>query len=123
MLVSCSRCGKLHPRGYKCNKGRAQRVDQEAYKLRSSWAWQKKSKVIKDKSKWLCAVCKDDGKLVYDALEVHHIVKVTDDKSKAFDDYNLICLCVDHHKLADAGKIKASYLLELAKRRENNPPV
>lgn len=123
MLVSCSRCGKLHPRGYKCNKGRAQRVDQEAYKLRSSWAWQKKSKEIKDKSKWLCAVCKDDGKLVYDALEVHHIVKVTDDKSKAFDDYNLICLCVEHHKLADAGKIKASYLLELAKRRENNPPV
>lgn len=123
MLVSCSRCGKLHPRGYKCNKGRAQRVDQEAYKLRSSWAWQKKSKEIKDKSKWLCAVCKDNGKLVYDALEVHHIVKVTDDKSKAFDDYNLICLCVEHHKLADAGKIKVSYLLELAKRRENNPPV
>ena len=123
MLVSCSRCGKLHPRGYKCNKGRAQRVDQEAYKLRSSWAWQKKSKEIKDKSKWLCAVCKDNGKLVYDGLEVHHIVKVTDDKSKAFDGYNLICLCVEHHKLADAGKIKASYLLELAKRRENNPPV
>lgn len=122
MLVSCSRCGKMHARGFKCNVGRADRADREAYGMRASWTWQKKSKEIKDKSRWLCAVCKDNGRLTYDGLEVHHIVKVRDDKSKAFDDYNLICLCIEHHKRADAGKIKASYLLELAKRREDNPP-
>lgn len=122
MLVSCSRCGKMHQRGYKCNVGRADRADREAYKLRSSWTWQKKSKEIKDKSKWLCAICKDKGKLNYTALEVHHIVKVAEDPSRTFDDYNLLCLCVEHHKQADAGKISVDYQLELAKQREDSPP-
>ena len=123
MLVSCSRCGKMHKRGYKCNVGRADRADHTAYKTRSSWTWQKKSKEIKDKSKWLCEICKDKGYLTYNNLEVHHIVKVKDDETKAFDDYNLLCLCVEHHKQADAGKIDIKYQLELAKRRENIPPV
>ena len=122
MLVSCSRCGKMHQRGFKCNAGRADRADIEAYKTRSSWAWQKKSREIKDKAKWLCEICKDGRRLTYNGLEVHHIVKVNDDASKAFDDYNLLCLCVEHHKLADAGKISVDYQLSLAKRREDNPP-
>lgn len=122
MLVSCSRCGRIHPRGYKCNVGRADRADKTAYKLRASWEWQKKSREIKDKSRWLCAVCKDNNKLNHAALEVHHIVKVKDNETKAYDDYNLICLCVEHHKLADAGKIDVKYLLKLATERENNPP-
>ncbi len=122
MLVSCSRCGKMHPRGYKCNVGRAVRADREAYKLRSSWAWQKKSKEIKDKSQWLCAICRDEGRYIYDNLEVHHIVKVNEDSSKAFDDYNLLCLCIKHHKLADEGKIDVGYQMELARKREDTPP-
>ena len=122
MLVSCSRCGKMHKRGFKCNAGRADRVDQEAYKMRSSWEWQKKSREIKDKSRWLCAICKDNGYYNHRALEVHHIVKVRDDNTKAFDDYNLLCLCVEHHKQADAGNISVEYQLKLAKQREDNPP-
>ena len=123
MLVSCSRCGKMHKRGYKCTVGRADRPDYAAYKTRASWSWQKKSREIKDKSNWLCEICKDQGYLNYKNLEVHHIVKVKDDIDKAFDDYNLLCLCVDHHKQADAGKISVKYQLELANRRENIPPV
>lgn len=123
MLVSCSRCGRMHARGFKCNVGRADRADKEAYTTRSSWAWQKKSKEIKDRCGWLCEICKDQGYYNHRALEVHHIVKVKDDETKAFDDFNLLCLCTDHHKQADAGKISVKYQLDLAKRRENIPPV
>ena len=37
---------------------------------------------------------------------------------KFLDNYNLICLCTDHHKQADQGKLDKEYLRKLARKRE-----
>ena len=76
-----------------------------------------KREEIKKASKWLCAVCFEEGVYNYNSLEVHHITKLKDNLDGLLDDYNLICLCKHHHELADAGKIDADYLRELAKKR------
>lgn len=116
MLISCGRCGKLHPRGYKCNKGRIYKKD-DTDKLRSTNKWTNKAKQIKKDALGLCEVCRAHGVYTYKDLEVHHITKLRDDPNGLLDDLNLICLCVEHHKKADAGEIKADYLRELAKGR------
>ena len=115
-LKSCSRCGKIHPRGYNCNVGRIYAKTDES-KLRSRYAWTKKAKQIKDDAYGLCEVCKAQGVYTYDGLEVHHITKLRDDPNGLLDDDNLIALCVYHHKQADDGELDADYLRELVKER------
>ncbi len=115
-LKTCSKCGKIHPRGYKCNIGRIYtKTDDD--KLRSTYKWTKKAKQIKDDALGLCEVCKAQGVYNYDKLEVHHITKLREDPDGLLDDNNLICLCSYHHKQADAGEIDADYLRKLAKER------
>lgn len=116
---SCSRCGKIHPRAYKCNAGRTNAKTDES-KLRSRYAWTQKAKQIKNDANGLCEVCKDLGLFNYDGLEVHHITKLSENPDGLLDDDNLIALCVYHHKQADAGEIEADYLRELAKERGKN---
>lgn len=115
-LKSCSKCGKIHARGYKCNVGRVYGKTSEN-KLRSSYAWTKKAKQIKADAMGLCEVCRAQGIYNYDNLEVHHITKLSEDHNGLLDDDNLITLCVYHHKQADAGEIDANYLRELVRER------
>lgn len=115
---ACSKCGKIHPYGYKCTVG----VDSNHYKvsedkLRSKYAWTKKSKQIREDAGNLCEVCRDKGIATYNNLEVHHIEKLRDNVDGLLDDDNLICLCVRHHKEADNGEIDKEYLRELVKKR------
>ena len=115
-LKTCSKCGKIHERGYKCYKGRIYtRTDEN--KLRSTYQWTKKAKQIKNDAMGLCEVCKAQGVYTYDGLEVHHITKLKDNPNGLLDDSNLIALCVYHHKQADAGDLDADYLRKLAKER------
>ena len=118
---SCSRCGKIHPKGYVCH------VEKKHYKysykesrLRSKSAWTEKSIQIREDANYLCEVCKDKGIYNYRNVSVHHILKLRDRPDLLLDNYNLICLCKDCHRLADAGMISVDYLQELAKRREEN---
>ena len=106
--------------GFKCNIGL---IKDDNYKNHNNGAWHKKSLEIREASDWLCSVCRSEGRYEYNGLEVHHITKLRDDKSKALDNYNLICLCVKHHKMADVGEIDADYLRKLARDREDNPPT
>lgn len=115
-LKSCSRCGKIHPRGYRCNKGKVYSKTEDD-RLRSRYSWTKKAIQIKADAMHLCEVCKAKGLYTYDNLEVHHITKLRDEPQGLLDDYNLICLCQYHHKQADSGKIEADYLRELARER------
>lgn len=117
MYKSCSKCGKIHDIKYKCNVGRLYNGGEERA-LRNSHQWHSKAVEIKERSNYLCEVCKQEGKYTYDNLEVHHIVKVRDDKDKLLDDYNLICLCTYHHKLADNNEIDPNILRLLAEERE-----
>lgn len=117
-LKSCSRCGRIHPRGYKCNYGRVYaKKTNEADKLHDQRRWKRKANQIKADAKGLCEVCLDMGIFNYKSLEVHHITKLRDNADLWLDDDNLICLCTRHHKEADAGEIEADYLRRLAKER------
>ena len=117
MFKSCSKCGKIHPASFQCTVGRVFTGGEER-RLRSQYSWTKKSEEIRERANHLCEVCRNEGIYTYDNIEVHHIVKVRDDKSKLLDNENLICLCKDHHIQADNGEIDKEYLIELAKQRE-----
>lgn len=117
MLKACGKCGRIHPYNYKCNTGRTYNGGDER-KERSTYAWTKKSKEIREKAQGLCEVCRDEGIYTYKGLEVHHIIKVKDNPSLLLEDSNLICLCVEHHKKADKGMLGQGYLFDLAKARE-----
>lgn len=119
MYKSCSKCGKIHDTRFKCNAGNEIYKSMQERHLRSKNAWTEKSKEIRERANYLCEVCRDQGKITYENLEVHHITKVRDDESLLLDNYNLICLCQEHHKQADKGLIDKDYLLSLAKRRED----
>lgn len=115
---ACSKCGKIHPYNYKCSVGvdyNRSKVAED--KLRSKYAWTKKSKQIREDAGNLCEVCKANGIATYDGLEVHHIEKLRENVDGLLDDDNLICLCTMHHKQADNGEIDPAYLRELVKKR------
>lgn len=116
MLKSCSRCGKIHPTNYKCNAWREWKRYDES-ELRDTYKWKKKSAQIRAEANFLCEVCKDTGVYTYDNLEVHHIVKIKDDKDLLLEDSNLICLCHMHHTMADEGTLDAEYLKSLVRKR------
>ena len=118
MFKSCSKCGKIHDSNKKCDVVRKYKVTDES-KQRSQWCWTQKSRDIRERSHHLCAVCLDQGVFTYDNIEVHHIVKIKDDKARLLDDDNLICLCSDHHREADNGQIDPEYLRALAKDRDS----
>lgn len=121
MWKACARCGMIHDTSYKCKVGlnKRKRYNYEESKLRNTYDWHKKAEDIKRASKYLCELCFNEGIYNYNDLEVHHIIKLREDKSKLLDNYNLICLCSRHHRLADSGMIDSNLLLELAKKRED----
>ena len=87
--------------------------------LRRRTSWTNKSLEIRERSKYLCAVCLDKGEArADDDTEVHHIRKLRDYPEGLLEDDNLICLCTYHHKQADNGILSGEYLRELAQRRD-----
>lgn len=47
---------------------------------------------------------------------MHHIIKLEDDPTLAFDELNLITLCSTHHEMAERGEVDASILKEIARQ-------
>lgn len=117
MLRSCSKCGKIHDDKYICKSGRLPRTNEQA--LRNLNKWHIKSQEIRERSLYICSVCKDKGEISFDdKLEVHHIIKLRDDPNGLLEDDNLICLCTLHHKQADRGELSIDYLRGLAQKRD-----
>ena len=119
MYKSCSRCGKVHSSTYQC-KNTKYKKDTEARRLRQKNIWHIKSKEIREASNYICSVCRAEGRYTHKGLEVHHITPIEEDKDRLLDNYNLICLCQEHHKQAEIGKIDRDYLYQLAREREDN---
>jgi len=115
---ACSRCGKMHSTAFKCNHNRYSK-NTEARRLRNKNSWHSKSAEIRNKSNYLCSVCREENIYNYKGLEVHHITPIEEDKERLLDNYNLICLCQEHHKQAEIGKIDKDYLYLLARQRED----
>ena len=114
MKKACSRCGKIHDSNYKCNHGKVYQLRTDEH---NTHKWHKKSEQVRSEAMNLCEVCKAEGKYTYDNLEVHHIVKIKDNKDLLLEDSNLICLCQFHHRLAETGQLDQEYLRELAMQR------
>lgn len=128
MLRSCSYCGKIHDSKMICRKksetlkNRQRKKTDDENKFRWSGAWKKKAIEIKERDKYLCQVCIRQSEIKYNPhnLEVHHIVGLRNDYNKRLDNDNLITLCREHHEMAEAGKIDASWLLLAAKEQEES---
>lgn len=116
MLRSCSKCGRVHDTNFNCNAGRLPLTNEQA--LRNRNKWKEKSKDIRERSFYLCAICKEGGDYTAKDIEIHHIRKLRDYPQGLLEDGNLVCLCVYHHKLADRGEIDPDYLRQLADLRD-----
>ena len=116
-LISCSRCGRVHPRG-QCTKAPLPR----RYKprtgtqdlFRNTAAWQRKREQIKERDLHLCKLCLFNGKITNTALEVHHIIPVSVNDKLRLDDDNLITLCSSCHALVEGDKAEIPHLQALA---------
>lgn len=118
MLKACSRCGKIHPSSYKCNKGVDwNRGKNDIDKLRNTHKWHKKAEQIKEDAHYLCEYCLANGMITAGQLETHHIIKLQERPDLLLEDDNLICLCVACHKKADEGTIDAAELSRIARKR------
>jgi 5-methylcytosine-specific restriction endonuclease McrA len=127
-LKSCKSCGRIVDRRHICPnrpKNKYNRTDAE--QGRYTYAWQKKAKEIKERSLFMCAVCRDMGIVSCEQLEVHHIIPLVEQPDLLLEDDNLICLDEQHHQQAERGEISREYLFKLAKERDKNyttyPPV
>jgi 5-methylcytosine-specific restriction protein A len=117
MLVSCSNCNRLHNRGEKClNKTKKSYTKEITYisKFRNTAAWQKKRGEIKKRDKMLCQLCLQNGKYVFEKLEVHHIIPIATNWNERLNSLNLITLCRACHFMADNNEISKGQLLEIA---------
>ena len=124
MLKACQYCGRIHAKDFDCGrKPRRTRYARESGEAgRYSYAFTQKSRQIKEESGNLCAVCLSEGKLTYDNLETHHITKLRDAPDLLLEDDNLVCLCRQHHIMADRGEISEDILRGLALRRDLSYP-
>ena len=117
MKKSCCYCGRIHPTGYACPAKPKRRKERhrEADKLRSTYAWQCKREAVKERDHYLCQYSLARGKLVYEGLEVHHIIPLEERPDLAYEDGNLITLCEAVHERAERGEISRAELLALVK--------
>ena len=113
-------------RGHRCpHRPKAKpKESTEQRRFRNSQAWIKKSTEVKQKAKYLCEVCLEGtyntiNLLTYKDLETHHIEPIGENFDRRLDNYNLIVLCQQHHKMSEKGDIPRDYLFKLAKKRES----
>jgi 5-methylcytosine-specific restriction endonuclease McrA len=119
MWKACAKCGKIHEYNKKCYIGDTYRKkNTNANKFRATTQWKNKSEEVRIDSKYLCSVCLDNNIYTYDRLEVHHIEPIEHNYERRLDNYNLICLCNNHHRQAEEGKMDKEYLFKLAEKRE-----
>ena len=117
MFKSCSVCGRVHDINKQCPRITIYTGGEER-KLRQQRKWTEKSIEIRERANHLCEVCRAEGIYTYKNIEVHHIEKLSERKDLLLDNYNLVCLCEEHHKQADRGEISKEYLKSLAEGRE-----
>ena len=124
MKKVCSWCGKIHEKGYICpRKPIYQKKTTDKDKFRWKSIWQKKRNEIKQRDLNMCQLCcrglySSDGIEYNSEVQVHHIVPLEVDFSKRLDNYNLICLCSEHHELAENNTINKDELINIAYEQE-----
>ncbi len=119
MLISCHYCGLVHKRGL-CKRPSNNRTKQSTHITRfyNSRAWRLKRAEIKKRDYFLCQICKQENKYIFQKLEVHHIWKLDGFFQNRLENWNLITLCKNCHVLAEKGEIRRKVLLDIAKKQE-----
>lgn len=118
MKVTCKSCGivnKPHICPHKKENRRRYDKDREDKKIYKTKRWQELREQVLQDYNYICLWSfYIDGEIV-EANEVHHIVEILEDESKAYDDDNLIPLEYWQHKyihdLYKKNKAKAQELL------------
>ncbi|MBR5094460.1 MAG: hypothetical protein IK095_05145 [Oscillospiraceae bacterium] len=125
MLKACKYCGRIHGKDVDCGKRpvRTRYIRSESEAGRYSWDFAKRSKEIKERQAYLCPICVEAGDLRPKPIETHHIKKLRTHPELLLEDENLIALCEEHHRAADAGKIAEERLRDIAKKRDQNHPA
>lgn len=118
MLKACGRCGRIHDSKFKCTPPQKYKCDKKIEDFRNSQVWKNKAKEIKSRDKYMCIACLNglEGTIVKynsQSLSVHHIVPISTDFDRRFDNDNLITLCRYHHEQAEKGLIKPDRLRDL----------
>lgn len=109
MLRSCAICGRIHDAKVRCRNPQPPRQS-EAYRFRSTKAWQDTRNAARERDMNLCRVCRSLGEITTEDLSVHHIVPLEEDFDLRDDLDNLITLCSSHHAEAERGDISRSAL-------------
>ncbi|MBR1844254.1 MAG: HNH endonuclease [Lachnospiraceae bacterium] len=91
-------------------KKKSKHIHTDTYlKYHRSARWNKTSLYVRERDSYVCQIC---GK---SANEVHHIIKIEEDQSKAYDENNLITLCHLCHLRAERGFIDKTILFNKVK--------
>ena len=120
MLKACGKCGRIHDSKYVCVPPQKYKCDKRVEAFRNSQAWKDKAEEIKERDGHMCQACLNDlpGTILkYNGrhLSVHHIMPLSADFERRFDNNNLITLCRYHHEQAERGIISAEVLRRILK--------
>lgn len=114
-LKSCKYCGRIHTTTFDCGqKPKRVKAATDEVSVRNKYRWQKVRKRVNERDHYMCRTCFARGVINTVGLETHHIVPLVEDADLAYEDDNLITLCVEHHKEADRGVITRAELNGLA---------
>ncbi len=98
----------------------------QADRYRSTAAWTKLSLRIRDRDRYICQACLHDlgskkRMRIGEPVEVHHIDPLEENFDARDDEDNLITLCKLHHEEAEAGRIDAEALNQIARANSKEP--
>lgn len=122
MLKSCKYCGRVHDEHNICpqkkealerrerakNSHRGREGEFDYLRHKNRWARTRDYVYHRDRCLCLCCLAELDGTVARyntQGLEVHHIIPLNADPSKAYDTSNLITVCRRHHDDCESGVI------------------
>ena len=119
MLIACGRCGRIHERGQCAEKpiSTYKKKTTKQVLIRHSTRWARVREQALQRDFYLCRLCLEQGYINHNSLEVHHITKIEENESLAYELDNLITLCQQHHMEVEDDRTKRDYLRELAGTR------
>lgn len=100
-LVSCTRCGRIHEENRCTMPNMVYGRKNQTRKYRADRRWHYARKQALERDLYCCRMCLADGIIERERLEVHHIIPLYKNPTRAYDIDNLITLCNYHHRMVE----------------------
>lgn len=114
MLRTCQYCGRIVDTNHRCKrKPTYEKKDKEIVKFRNSKEWKNKRNEIGMRDKHLCRYCLKNNRIIYESIDVHHIIPLKNNFELRLDNNNLISLCRMCHEEAEKGNISKEELQKI----------